>query len=152
MYLWTGPAVSGGFSGVSKMAKAKNVTVPSKGVQFIVTGAARPGAGGKLAAYTSAWMELTGFAGPMGETGAMIPKAVYKDIAGQRAYDYHIANGNIEQTDKGVRLTEQGALHFAARALQIDHEARTAYVNAMTTGQPDGAFIKNPEFIKAAKR
>lgn len=151
MYLWTGPAVSGGFSGVSKMAKAKNVAVPSKGLQFVITGAARPGFGGKLAAYTSAWMELTGFAGIMGEQGAMIPKAVYKDIAGQRAYDYHLEKGNIEQTDKGVRLTEEGALFFAARALQIDHEARAAYLSAMTTGQPDGSFIKNPEFIKKAK-
>jgi hypothetical protein len=113
---------------------------------YVVTGAARPSAGSALASYTAAWLQLSGMA-----TGHVCPAATVRQVAGDTALAYHVKQGNMERTDKGIQLTEQGILHFLSRTkIQPDPEMVKAYEEVLSKGKPNG-MVKNPEFIKAIK-
>lgn len=102
-------------------------------IRFAVQDFARPRAGASLYAHTSAFLELSGMA-----DGKPLPKAQASKIIGARAVQYHTANGNFEQTDKGLILTEKGEMFFISRA--TDLELLAAYRAFFTDGKVNPAI------------
>lgn len=130
---------------MSKSKQAQPQT--SSGVKFVITQAARPSAGTRLASYTEAWLQLSGVA-----DGKAIPAQQAKLIMGDTAYGYHVRKGNFEKTTDGFKLTPQGEAHFAIgvnnRLIRPEPEMVKAFIACMSTGKPDGEMVKNPDFIK----
>jgi hypothetical protein len=114
-------------------------------VRFVIRDGFRPSAGTRLASHTAAVLGLTGMI-----DGAMIPAAELRQMIGDTAFGYHSRKGNIERTDKGAKLSEQGVLLFMARA-GVDPEMIAAYETVLSTGKPDGNLIKVPEAIAPLK-
>jgi hypothetical protein len=118
-------------------------------VKFVFP-ASRPGAGTELASYTAAWLDLSGL-----DSGGLIPAAEVEQIMGKNAFGYHCRNGNLERTADGVKLTDQGFLHFGNlhmgvgrnRNIRPDPEMVKAYALTLATGKPS-ALVKNAKLIK----
>lgn len=86
-------------------------------------------------------------------------KAVFTLVAGtiaqimhkglRQAVSYHVAKGNLEKTDAGVKLTQQGALLFAKERQETDpaqFQAIAAFIHggevpAIWKGQPISANV-----------
>jgi hypothetical protein len=112
-------------------------------LSFVITSAARPSAGSALASYTAAWLELSGMI-----AGHMVPAATVRAIAGDTAFAYHTKAGRFTRTAEGVKLSDEGVLHFLSRTkITPDPEMTKAYLATMSTGETS-AMVKNPEFIK----
>jgi hypothetical protein len=137
------------------MAKSTKQVKSSKGfgIRFYFP-AARPGAGSALASHTAAFLQLSGL-----DNGDTVPRKVAEEIWGKRAVSNHLSLGNIERTDTGIRLTEQGFLHFGNlqtdesrnRNIRPDPEMVKSYVETMTTGKTS-AMVKNATQIKAVAK
>lgn len=130
---------------------AKHVlTVAS--IKFLTTN--RPGSGNGLASYTAAWQAITGF-----DNGAILPRATLLKLAGDTAVKYHLNKGNFEEVSTGMRITEQGKLHFAGKSNDSVSNNRNIrpileYVEAYKAFFQDGKLndsigIKNASFVKA---
>lgn len=126
--------------------KSSSAVKTSSGVKFVITQAARPSAGTRLASYTEAWLQLTGLA-----DGGSIPAAQAKEIMGDTAYGYHTRKGNFEKTADGFKLTAQGESHFGIgtnnRLIRPEPEMVKAYTETMSKGSTNEQ-VKNPGFIK----
>ena len=99
-----------------KVSPAKTTPAAVKTeIRFAVQDFARPRAGATLIAHTAAFLEMSGMA-----DGKPMPKAQAAKIIGARAVQYHTGNGNFEQTDKGLMLTEKGEMFFMSRAADLE--------------------------------
>lgn len=114
-------------------------------VKYIFTGA-RPTAGRALFAYTEALLQLLG----MYKGGAADRKAL-TDLMGSTAVAYHIKNGNLNKTTKGIELSVDGINAFKARAVEgkFDPKDVEGFTAILTTGQADNRLVKNQGMIKA---
>jgi hypothetical protein len=123
---------------------AKAPAKARKGLNYAITGAARPSAGSALASYTAAWLGLSGMI-----DGKAVPRATVTRVAGPTATAYHLKLGNFTATDEGLKLSEKGEAHFALRSkIQIDPEQLKSYETMLSNGQPDGNLVKNAAFIE----
>lgn len=110
---------------------------------FMLHPYARPSAGNRLAAYTSAWMFLTGMA-----EGKPVAGALVRELAGDTAIAWHIKQGNFERTAEGIKLTDVGMSAFGSRI--VDPEIANGFLAVLTKGEAsDAAGIKSNS-IKAA--
>lgn len=108
-------------------AKAPRAVI---GVKFALSILARPQRGNALQAHTQAFLDLSGMI-----DGGAIPRAQAVSIIGATAVNYHTGNGNFEQSEHGLKLSEQGLIFFMTRS--VDPELFAAYKEVMTTGQPN---------------
>lgn len=121
-------------------AKAK-----APAITTLIADYARPVAGNRLAAFTAAWLQLSGL-----KDGKAVQRATLVKIAGPRAIQYHTSNGNFETTPDGLKLTTKGQNAFGARS--IDPEMLKAYSEALATGKQSDVVAKDAaayEKIKA---
>lgn len=124
---------------VRKAVKATNA------VKFVIVDFARPNQGNRLLAFTAAWLELTGL-----NKGNAMSRAALIAIAGETAINYHTRNGNFEKTEAGLKLSEKGAMFFAARG-DVSPDERAGFEVLLKTGKLDErAGIKNEKAVKAA--
>lgn len=127
------------------MKKQAKQAARVNGPAFILSGAARPSAGTRLASHTAAVLSLTGMID--GET--RIPAAELRQLIGETAFGYHARKGNFDRSAEGVKLSDEGVLHFIQRpSIVADPEMTAAYETILRTGKPDGNMVKNAEFIK----
>lgn len=106
----------------------------------------RPNSGARLYAFTEAVLRLSGLA-----KGKSIPKRELRQVMGETALRYHLATKfTLEESDTGaIALSATGKDFFKARAGKIDEALVTSYMSVLSTGKPDEATTKNPNFIKA---
>lgn len=134
--------------GSTKPAKSAKATKPAAAQQqetkpaetklgFFIRDSARPGAGSKLFAYTMAWLQGSGLI-----DGGAIPRAQALKLAGQTAIQYHTTRTMRMVDTAGMISLAPGAANFFADR-HHDAKEREAYRAILTTGQPDGALIKN---------
>lgn len=128
-------------------AKAAPVKVAAKvsGIAYAIGQSCRPVAGAKLAAYSAAWMGLTGFA-----KGATLPRAAVAKIAGERAIAYHTGAGNMTSTKDGLKLTAKGISVFTSRAVQPELVA--AYESVLKTGKENATVGAKAAHIVAMNK
>jgi hypothetical protein len=112
-------------------------------INFIIQDFARAQiSGGRLEAFTAAWLDLTGL-----NAGKAIAKDQLAKVSGPRAIAYHIGLKNIEKTVDGLKLTEKGQMFFAART-KIDPQLVEAYKAVLATGKVEDCLqIANPKAI-----
>lgn len=125
------PATVAKPASASKPAAKRTSSKPAPvqcAIKFAIQDFARPRAGAALIAHTAAFLELSGLA-----DGRAMPKAQAARIIGARAVQYHTDNGNFQQTEKGLILTEKGELFFVSR--NADAELMAAFREVMTTGK-----------------
>lgn len=131
----------------SKPASKGRTTRKAPTMAFIVKGGARPGQGANLYAFTKAWLECTGMA-----DGAAIPRSMAEKIAGATMVGYHLKQGNLDLSDKGLILTSMGKALLVNGACEtkrrtIDPATVDAWKGIFSTGKPDGNLIKNPDSL-----
>lgn len=118
-----------------KSQQAAQQAAPS--IKYAIADYARPKAGAALFAHTAAFLALSGI-----NAGQAYPKSKAAQIIGQTAVKYHSANGNLEQTAEGLKLTDKGRAFFAARG-EADKELFAAFSEVLTTGKVnDKANVK----------
>lgn len=122
-------------------AAAKAKTAPkakAPAIKVIIADYARPAAGNRLAAFTQAWLDLSGLA-----AGSAVQRATIVKVAGPRAVQYHTGNGNIESTPDGLKLTQKGYAAFSSRS--VDPELLKAYTEALSEGKQSDIVAKDAE-------
>ena len=118
---------------------------PANRVKFIIEDFARPSQGSRLAAFTAAWLTLTGLT-----KGNAVSRGTLVKIAGETAINYHTRNGNFEKTEQGLKLSDKGVMFFEARG-DVMPDMRAGFEVVLSTGKlDDRAEVKNPKAIKAA--
>ena len=127
--------------GASKAAAKK--TSSGKGAAFFIA-ANRPASGALLHAHTEAFFTIYGM-----HKGKGAPVSIARAVMGATALNYHKGNGRFEVRDGQVFMTEAGKIQFGARVPSIDAAAVAAFVSVMTTGKPDGQYVKAAGAIAA---
>ena len=100
----------------------------------------RPDHGLHLYAHTMAFLELSGML-----QGKSIPGATLRKSIGSTAIRYHRGAARLVESAEGWALTETGRAYFAAR--RCSAELKAAYMELLSTGQPNDKTIKNPAYI-----
>lgn len=133
-----------------KQAPAPMVEVAAhEAVKFHPVEGARPGSGLPLFTYTLAWMQAMGMI-----DGASAPVYKVQALAGKKMIDHHTnKTGLMQLTGAGYGLTSAGVQWFTGatdgKRRGIKPADRQAWEAMLTTGQIDGAIIKNPACLKA---
>lgn len=116
-------------------AKPANKGKKPAGVAFAIKQGFRPGSGSALAAYTHAWLVLSGLA-----AGGTIPKTQAVAIAGPTAIGYHVNQTGCMAVDAAgmLSLTPAGVSKFSTRPQ--DGAKVDAYMAFMKTGEMNPAI------------
>lgn len=122
------------------------VVATPKPIPFRIIEDVRPTAGGRLFAFTQAWLEVAGLT-----EGKAIDRTMARKVAGDTAIAYHAKLGNFETTKDGLALTVKGRNFFAARIMdkKVDPKQVEAVKAILTHGKMDGDFVKHQGFIVA---
>jgi hypothetical protein len=123
---------------VDRKAKAKQY----KDIEFNVRGSGAH----KLFAHTAAWLQLTGLI-----DGESAPVELVEDLGGS-ALRYHTKQGNFEQSQGRVTLTQKGTAKFIARQSgghgAYAQEDMDHYMLMMIAGEKDDRLVKFAGNIK----
>lgn len=99
---------------------------------YVISDAARPGFGKALFAHTHAALTVAGMLAP---SRPAVPRNMVTTIMGQRAVNYHVAQGNFEDAaDHGIRLSSAGYSTFRDRASRLDAKLANGFVGLFLDG------------------
>lgn len=116
-------------------------------IKHFLSEGARPSYGndsGRLAAYTAAFLTLSGLA-----EGDEMKKDDAIRVVGPTAVSYHCKLGNFAKAGGNIKLTEQGRAFFTERGAP-NNDLFAAYQKVMLTGElHELAGVSNPVFVKA---
>lgn len=122
--------------------KAAPAAKVANAIKFAIGQGFRPKAGAALKAQTSAFLNLSGMA-----TGGAFPKAGAVKVIGARAVQYHMENGNFEQSEDGLLLSDKGAFLFTLYR-EADPELVKAFETFFKTGALNEAIgVKNAAVV-----
>lgn len=102
----------------------------------VLSDSARPAAGRALFAHTHAALTVTGMLNPQRPA---VPRNLVTTVLGQRAVNYHVAQGNFETTaDHGIRLSATGYSGFRERADsgKVDAALANDFQGMLLDGEP----------------
>lgn len=119
-----------------KKAPAKKATPSGKGALYFIS-ANRPASGALLHAHTEAFFRIYG----MHKAGGA-PLSTARVVLGATAINYHVGAQRFEKRDGKLYMTEAGKIQFGGRLGGIDENAVKAFMSVMTSGKPDGTFVK----------